>query len=40
VLQAHEILRQRVPYRAPDGLWGPEIEQVREMLLSGAFNQL
>jgi histidine ammonia-lyase len=40
VRQAHEILRQRVPYRAADGLWGPEIEQVREMLLSGAFNQL
>jgi histidine ammonia-lyase len=39
VQQAHEILRQRVPYRAADGLWGTEIEQVREMLLSGAFNQ-
>lgn len=40
VRQAHQILRQRVPFRAADGLWGPEIEQVREMLLSGAFNQL
>ncbi|MBI3159316.1 MAG: histidine ammonia-lyase [Chloroflexi bacterium] len=31
-------LRQAVPYRGPDSLWGPEIETIRGLLLDGAFR--
>jgi histidine ammonia-lyase len=33
-----KALRAEVPYRPGDAWWGPEIETVRAMLLSGAFD--
>ena len=34
---AHKSIRKVVPYQAGDTLWGPEIDQVREMIIN---NQL
>ena len=31
----HTIVRKRVAYQAGDAWWGPEIEQVRELIDSG-----
>lgn len=35
--QAHTRLREMVPYRAGDAWWGPEIEQIAQMVLDGRF---
>jgi len=35
---AFERLRQVVPYTPGDAWWGPEIEQVRQMVAAGAFR--
>ena len=32
---AHRIIRDQVPYQPGDTLWGPEIEQVRNLIESG-----
>jgi len=32
---AHIQIRTKVPYQAGDALWGPEIDQVRELVTSG-----
>ena len=32
---AHARIRAEVPYQAGDALWGPEIERVRELVVSG-----
>ena len=36
--QAHQAIRDVVPYQPGDALWGPEIEQVRAMILSKALE--
>jgi histidine ammonia-lyase len=36
--QAYKIVRDRVPYQSGDAWWGPEIEQVRELILSRALE--
>lgn len=35
VAAAHQKIRQHVPYQAGDAWWGPEIEQVRQLVLEG-----
>lgn len=30
--KAHQLVREQVPYRAGDALWGPEIDTVRQMI--------
>jgi histidine ammonia-lyase len=32
---AHDFLREAVPYQPGDTLWGPEIDQVRELIENG-----
>lgn len=39
VASAHATLRQVIPYQDGDALWGPEIEQVRQMTLQGDFTR-
>ncbi len=38
--QIYERLRAVVPYRPGDAWWGPEIDQVREMVTQGRFSSL
>ncbi len=38
--QVFSKLRARVPYRAGDAWWGPEIEQVKAMIVDGDFAAL
>jgi histidine ammonia-lyase len=38
VAAAHKHIRAKLPFRAADSLWGPEIEQIKEMLLNGEFE--
>lgn len=35
VSEAYQRIREEIPYQAGDAWWGPEIEAVREMVLSG-----
>ena len=37
VAAAHQAVRALVPYRAGDAWWGPEIDKVRESILTGEF---
>lgn len=37
---AYEIIRERIPYQAGDALWGPEIEIVKELILSSEFQSI
>ncbi|MEJ2446954.1 MAG: histidine ammonia-lyase [Anaerolineales bacterium] len=34
---AHRIIRQHVPYQAGDALWGPEIDQIQDLIQTGRF---
>jgi histidine ammonia-lyase len=34
----YQIVRDEVPYQAGDAWWGPEIEKVREIILSEFVN--
>lgn len=34
--KAYKAIREKVPYQAGDALWGPEIAQVRDLILSKA----
>ena len=38
--QIFHLLRSQVPYQAGDAWWGPEIEKVSEMVLTGEFTPL
>jgi histidine ammonia-lyase len=38
--QVFRLLRSQVPYQAGDAWWGPEIERVKEMLVTGQFTSL
>ena len=38
--QVFALLRTRVPYQAGDAWWGPEIETVKQMILTGEFTPL
>jgi histidine ammonia-lyase len=35
VAKAHSLIRESVPLHLEDALWGPEIDQVRELVLAG-----
>jgi len=35
VSKAHQIVRETIPLQLDDALWGPQIEEVREMISSG-----
>jgi len=39
VAAAHAKVRELVPYQAGDAWWGPEIDQVHQMIVSGEFVQ-
>jgi histidine ammonia-lyase len=39
VAAAHQIIRETVPYQAGDAWWGPEIEQVHELVSNGILMQ-
>ncbi|MCK4899809.1 MAG: aromatic amino acid lyase, partial [Anaerolineales bacterium] len=39
VRHAYHKVRQEIPYQAGDAWWGPEIERVRELILSQEFLQ-
>lgn len=36
---AHQLIRDHVPYQPGDAWWGPEIEQVKQLIISGQFVQ-
>jgi histidine ammonia-lyase len=38
VMAAHKALRESIPMHDDDTLWGPQIEILRELLISGRFN--
>jgi histidine ammonia-lyase len=38
VWQAHQAVRSRVPYHPGDAWWGPEIDQIRQLILSPDFH--
>lgn len=35
VQKSYQVIRSEIPYQPGDALWGPEIETVREMVLTG-----
>ena len=37
---AYEIIRKFVPYQSGDALWGPEIEQIHELVVNKCFDML
>lgn len=37
---AYRIIRDLIPYRSGDALWGPEIEAVKHLILTDAFKQV
>jgi histidine ammonia-lyase len=37
VAKAHSLIRDSVPLQLEDSLWGPEIDQVKELVLTGKF---
>jgi len=38
--RAYQIIRKFVPYQSGDALWGPEIEQVHELVINKCFDRL
>jgi histidine ammonia-lyase len=38
VAVAHKSVREKIPYHAKDTYWGPEIEMLKSLILSGTLT--
>jgi histidine ammonia-lyase len=36
---AHKLIRSELPFQEGDALWGPEVEKMKELLVSGSLRQ-